>query len=205
MTVVFFYSWINISPRYWVNWIILCLFQKWQQFLQKQDLTAVFCSESEKWKFVFWASLRSWILDNIPLGILPDNRLKITIQKSLRLFYDNWFFEKILGKKQLTKSSRLRTPYSWRYSAIRTGFVTLLDDRANKGAEIGCSAIPDKGGGINKKEFDVMLFQKSPAIMSSTSSSETPSLFRITFLEKCRIKRDKNLAFTLCSIYKICN
>ena len=60
-------------------------------------------------------------------------------------------------------------------------------------------------GGGKQKEFDVMLFQKSPAIMSSTSSSETPSLFRITFLEKCRIKRDKNLASTLCSIYKICN
>ena len=91
----FFYSWINISPRYWVNWIILCLFQKWQQFLQKQDLTAVFCSESEKWKFVFWASLRSWILDNIPRSILPDNRLKITIQKSSCLF--TWQFIFILN------------------------------------------------------------------------------------------------------------
>ena len=74
-----------------------------------------------------------------------------------------------------------------------------------KGQELDAALLQKGGAGggeWKQKEFDVMVFQKSPAIMSSTSSSETPSLFRITLLKKCRIKRENNSA---CSIYNVCN
>ena len=65
------------------------------------------CFLFRKWKIVkvvFCASLRSWILYNIPLGILPDNRLKITIQKSSCLF--TWQFIFILNISWLKTDKR---------------------------------------------------------------------------------------------------